>query len=76
MLFNYQKLSISFKISHPCCFGLRGNLEFTDFLQKKFYNINYRAPSLPPSLPQQPSGLIVFLYDDVLTKEAKFGVFL
>ena len=43
MLFNYQKLSISFKISHSCCFGLRGNLEFTDFLQKKFYNINYRT---------------------------------
>ena len=25
-----------------CCFGLRGNLDFPDFLQKKFYNINYR----------------------------------
>ena len=40
---NYtQKLFISFKISYYCCFGLRGNLEFPDFLQKKFYNINYR----------------------------------
>ena len=39
---NYtQKLFISFKISYYCCFGLRGNLEFPDFLQKKFYNINY-----------------------------------
>ena len=39
---NYtQKLLISFKISYYCCFGLRGNLEFPDFLQKKFYNINY-----------------------------------
>ena len=41
---NYtQKLFISFKISYYCCFGLRGNLEFPDFLQKKFYNINYRS---------------------------------
>ena len=23
-------------------FGLKGNLDFPDFLQKKFYNINYR----------------------------------
>ena len=41
---NYtQKLFISFKRSYSCCFGLRGNLEFPDFLQKKFYNINYRC---------------------------------
>ena len=41
---NYiQKLSISVKISYSCCFGLRGNLEFPDFLQKQFYNINYRS---------------------------------
>ena len=34
---NYtQKLFISFKISYSCCFGFRGNLEFPDFLQKKF----------------------------------------
>ena len=38
---NYtQKLFIAFKISYSCCFGFRGNLEFPDFLQKKFYNIN------------------------------------
>ena len=35
-----QKLFISFKISYSCTYGLRGNLEFPDFLQ--FYNINYR----------------------------------
>ena len=41
---NYtQKLFISFKISYSCCFGFRENLEFPDFLQKKFYNIDYRA---------------------------------
>ena len=40
---NYaQKLFISFKISYSCCFGLSGNLEFPDFLQKKFYNIDNR----------------------------------
>ena len=34
---NYtQKLFISFKISYYCCFGLRGNLEFPDFLQKSY----------------------------------------
>ena len=39
---NYtQKLFISVKIFYTCCFGLRGNLEFPNFLQKKFYNINY-----------------------------------
>ena len=36
------KNRFSFKISYSCRFGLRGNLDFPDFLQKKFYNINYR----------------------------------
>ena len=36
-----QKLFISFKIYFSCCFGFRGNLEFPDLLQKKFYNINF-----------------------------------
>ena len=45
---NYtQKLFISFKISYSCFFGLRGNLEFLDFLQKKFYNITL-TPEPPP----------------------------
>ena len=25
-------------------FGLRGNIDFPDYLQNKFYNINYRTP--------------------------------
>ena len=33
-------LFISLKMAICCCFGLTGNLEFPDFLQKKFYNIN------------------------------------
>ena len=38
---NYaQKLFIAFKMAYSCCFGLRGNLDFRDFLQKKFYSIN------------------------------------
>jgi len=44
---NYaQKLFISFKISYSCHFSLRGNLDFPDFLQKKFSNINYRSSKL------------------------------
>ena len=37
---NTLKLFIAFKIAYSCCFGLRGNPDFPDFLQKKFYNIN------------------------------------
>ena len=28
-------------MAYCCCLGLRGNLDFPDFLQKMFYNINY-----------------------------------
>ena len=38
-----KKLFHSLKISYFCSFGYRGNLEFLEFLQKKFYNINYWA---------------------------------
>ena len=32
---NYaQKLFIAFKMAYSCWFGLRGNLDFPDFLQK------------------------------------------
>ena len=40
---NALELFISLKMAISCCFGLRGNLDFPDFLQKKFYNINYRT---------------------------------
>ena len=33
-------------MAYSCCFGLRGNIDFPDFLQKKFYNINYRKFTL------------------------------
>ena len=40
---NYAlKVFVAFKTANSCCFSLRGNLNFPDFLQKKFYNINYR----------------------------------
>ena len=35
------KLFIAFKMAYSCCFSLGGNLDFPEFLQKKFYNINY-----------------------------------
>ena len=39
---NYTiELFIALKMAISCCFGLRGNLDFPDFLQIKFYNINY-----------------------------------
>ena len=38
---NTLKLFIAFKMAYSCCFSLGGNLDFLDFLQKKFYNINY-----------------------------------
>ena len=36
------KLFIIFKMAYSCSFSLRGNLDFTDFVQKKFYNIDFR----------------------------------
>ena len=35
------KLFIAFKMAYSCCFSFVGNLDFPEFLQKKFYNINY-----------------------------------
>ena len=32
-------LLIAFKMAYSCCFSLEGNLDFPDFLQKKFYNL-------------------------------------
>ena len=41
---NYTiELFIALKMAISSCFGLRGNL---DFLQKKFYNINYSTKIL------------------------------
>ena len=38
---NYTpELLIALKMVYSCFFGWRGNLNFPDFLQKKFYNIN------------------------------------
>ena len=39
---NTLKLFIAFKMAYSCCFSFGGNLDFPEFLQKKFYNINYR----------------------------------
>ena len=33
---NYTKKLVAFKRANSCWFGLRGNLDFPDFLQKSF----------------------------------------
>ena len=44
---NYTlKLFVAFKMAYSCCFSLGGNLDFPDFLQKKFYNIDYRSQQI------------------------------
>ena len=41
---NYIRTLLSCsKMANSCCFSLGENLDFLDFLQKKFYNINYRC---------------------------------
>ena len=37
---NALEMFISLKMAISCCFGLSWNLDFPDFLQIKFYNIN------------------------------------
>ena len=44
---NALELFISLKMAISCCFGLRGNIDFPDFLQIKFYNINYWSSQSP-----------------------------
>ena len=40
---NYTlELFIALKVAYCFCLGLRGYLDFPDFLQNKFYNINSR----------------------------------
>ena len=36
-----RKLFIAFEMAYSCCSSFRGNLDFPEFLQKKFYNINF-----------------------------------
>ena len=40
------KLFIAFKMAYSCCFSLGGNLDFPEFLQKKFYNITYSSEQI------------------------------
>ena len=40
------KLFIAFKMAYSCCFSLGGNLDFPEFLQKKFYNIYYSSEQI------------------------------
>ena len=42
LMYNYNLiLLIPFKIDYSFCFSLQGNLDFLDFLHKKFYYIDY-----------------------------------
>ena len=44
---NYTlELLMAFKMAYSCFFSLEENLDFLDFLRKKFYNINYREISI------------------------------
>ena len=38
---NTLKLFIAFKMAYSFCFSFGGNLDLPEFLQKKFYNVNY-----------------------------------
>ena len=50
---NYTlKLFVTFKMAYSCCFSSGGNLDFLEFLQKKFYNINYRTENENPKNAQ------------------------
>ena len=43
---NYTlKLFVAFKRANSCCFGLRGNLDFPDFLKKSFITSTTRVLS-------------------------------
>ena len=37
----YSKTVKRFKIVYSCCFSIRVNQDFLDFIEKKFYNIDY-----------------------------------
>ena len=39
-------LLIAFKMTYSCCFSFGGNPDSPDFLQKKFYNMDYRKAIL------------------------------
>ena len=39
------ELFIALEMVQYCCFSLGGNLDFLDFIQKKFYNIYYSSDS-------------------------------
>ena len=53
------KLLIAFKMAYSCFFSLGGNLDFLEFLPKKFYNINYwkEIPFCDNSLSLWPRAL-------------------
>ena len=56
------KLCFAFDILGSCCFGLRGNLDYPDFLNKKFYNVNYKSNFLPENNIAMHFGVGIFIF--------------
>ena len=57
---NALVLLIYLKMAIFCCFGLRGNLDFPDFLQLKFYNINSRDLFLNKTVCPLGKGFLTY----------------
>ena len=57
----------AFRIAYSCYFGLRGNLDFPDFRQKKFYNIDYSIETFGQSY--KLSAIVSYSASVKLTKK-------
>ena len=65
---NYtQKLLMAFKMAYFCCFCLIGNLDFPDFVQRGFYDINVWYHISLWRFIQDSFHLIQFLMENYLT---------
>ena len=53
------KLFIALKMAYCCCLGLRGKLDFPDFLQKKVFTCGRNATKLFLALQKNGSGVDV-----------------
>ena len=60
-------------MDHSCCFSLGGNLDFLDFLQKKFYNIDYWLKPFPLCIAGL-TGRKLKLPNDIVNPSDKFRI--
>ena len=74
-MYNYNlRMLIPFKMDYSCCFGLGGNLEFQDFLPKKFYNIDTRSSfSAQRSLVHGHVSFLQWTYDKLNQQSIQTG---